>query len=68
MKKIIGVLCVLAIFIVGCAMLGNPKKVACEAACDSTYDSCKADAKDDAAALAACEAKKLACYKGCEKL
>jgi hypothetical protein len=68
MKKVIVVLCVLAIFIVGCAMLGNPKKVACESACDSAYNSCIEDAKGDAKAIAGCEVKKVACYKGCEKM
>ena len=68
MKKIFGILFVLAFFITGCTMLTNPKKYACQKACDSNYDSCKEEAKDDGKAIAVCEAKKLACYKGCDEL
>ena len=68
MKKLVGILCIISIFAIGCAMLGDPKKMACQAGCDSNYESCKEEAKDDAKAIAACEAKKIACYKGCDEL
>jgi len=54
---------------IGCASLDtNPKRRACRAGCDSAYDDCKKEAKDDTTEVAKCEAQKIACNKGCDKM
>ena len=65
MKKVMLMMCLLASIAVACSSLGNPKKMACQKGCESSYEDCK---KDKSKSAAGCEAKKLACNKGCDEL
>ncbi len=64
MIKLFSCLC-LIVLILSCASM-DPKRMACEQACESSYGNCTEEAGDDAVKITACTVAKEKCLSECK--